>query len=313
MARGGQEQKNQLRPAVFSLENPLLPEVRQGLKANPEREEVIKRLFSRNLAEAKDEIIAFRSEDVVTFLDCLLKGSIPVDVASPIVCKIAGWYYLTPIESHPFFDAHPELTGNYPTRGFYQEIYSNTSVYAPDIAFRTAFSRNVTPVLKPNWQAKARRILAETDPWVLDPEFPEALVYEEFTNSLASELRREDAEIRIGQAFQALEGKYQRSYAFLQRFLRLIQQDVDKERVIKFLLKVVQERSGIVVGFNERILEQGRYLTAVTDTEDITHDAPELVIQPKTGFIDLSGEPIIAAIEPLGNYEDRVLTELELI
>lgn len=54
-----------------------------------------------------------------------------------------------------------------------------------------------------------------------------------------------------------------------------------------------------MVGFNKNILQ----------SQIVSADGNEIVIRPEGDFIDLAQNQI-AAIEPLGDYEDRVLKEL---
>lgn len=298
----------------FSPEDPLLAEVKDKLTARPEKRKEVEELFAETLTAKRDKIIAVRSGDVLTHIDHLVDGGIPTEYTQnpdeSIMSKTEGWYYLTPIYNHPYFtEEHPELQGEQVIEDFYEAVDQNLRHYPEDIAFATALMRNVSPVLIPDWRAKARQLIASYDKFAAEPDYPEALVFEEFSDLLRKQTEKA---LRDGLTpTDVLSKLRKRRYDAFHTLKELLTEGIDERKVAQFLFDVYKERGGIIVGFNENVV-QGEVLTDVSPeaiSRGAIHSSPEMAVRPKSGVIDLSSNPI-SAIEPLGEYEDRVLTEL---
>lgn len=281
------------RVPVFTAEDPLLPLVKRLLESNNEVADKIREYFKTKILPARSDIIAVRSEDLLTCIHNLLQASIRVDDEQPAVDKAEGWYYLTPVEQETFMS----------------DIERNTSLYAESAAFTAAFVRNVVPVLKDNWLQQARNILISLGEYdsAESNDFPDSLVVEKIIYLLRVQiLLLAESGQPIQTAFDTPPGS---KTTTLQDIIKLIHPSVDKLTVLQFLLRVTNERQGVVVAFNNKIL-QGETITNMDGPNDVLHDTHEYAVRPPDGVITL-GDAIVA-IEPLGDYEDNVLRELGL-
>lgn len=278
---------------VFTTEDPLLPVVTELLDQHPDQAKSIRALFATKVPSVKEQIVGVRSEDVLTLIYNLLQESTPVDYTDPAVAKEAGWYYITPV-------SQDNINAN---------IRENKRQYAKSAAFTAAFMRNVKPVLVPDWIGKARILLKNLEEFTdSDSEhYPDALVVEAIIDLFYTQIYL----LRQGNnPIPNLEGaRHNGESSTLQELAGLIQSGIDKHEVVRFLAEVADTREGVLVAFNESIM-QGPLASDSEYADDIIHDANEQAIRPKRGEILLAGA--VVAIESLGDYEDNVLKQLGL-
>lgn len=297
----------------FPTEDPLLPVVRDRLTASPSLLEQTQRLFSRGIVQARDEIIGVRCEDVVTLLDHITRGRIPVGLpdwaSEPLIWKSEGDYYLSPIPDNPFYNS-PETERlvwgreDSSQSAFYDRTSRVIRAYADRAVLATALTRTLSPIFRPDWRERAIVLAIHSDTTnrgfdvVEDADF----LFELFTRSLDIDLHHA-AKIGLNsEQILSVIGRKKAPAAYMSSH-SLPQRGINKEEVASFLLGVARERGSVIAGFNKRVVQGELFEEALFD---------EIYIRPEKGFIDLSQDPI-SAIEPLGTYEDRVLQELGVI
>lgn len=247
-------------------------------------------------------IIAVRTVDILTFLPMLLQGKISVDYGEQeksTVDKPHGWFFTT--ATPLFYGLHPDI----PLPTDHPETLADTIDLNNDVnrlnVLGTCFSRTVVPLLKPNWKSSVDRIVAEYDDFSDEP-FPAK--YEIFVELLFCSLSGENQfEIEASQKlFEFTEHE----------FADMIRPGFGHEAIVrKFLQQAYRERGGVVIGFNEKVL-QGDFVTRQTEGEQkITHEPYELVIKPREGVIDLKCDPIVTVL-PMGKFEKKILGKLGL-
>jgi hypothetical protein len=139
--------------------------------------------------------------------------------------------------------------------------------------------------------------------------WPAGLFFETYSSLLMANLESIDRRgVKIEDAIQGRK----REYPVIKKTLELLRErGKDTERVLRFLVDVRKNRGGVLIGFNEAVI-QGECVTDATDRDlRIVHGVPEMAVRPEGGFIDLSGSPIVG-IECLGDYEERLVRELGL-
>ena len=286
----------------------------------PDKKTSIKALFSTSLASQKGNIVAVRSQDIVTTLERLARGKIRVAVEDKpaqdqrIMSKEPGWFYASPVYDSIFFKANPHLvpqTGRGKSGELYEVVGANTAVYAPSIVLSTALIQNAAPVLKEDWFERACEAATHShmEMFIDRDPIPKA----EAIESIVSAIQREvDTLPKKGDPVHTiLEGKY--GYWVLKSLAASVKEGIDPKEIIGFLLAVPQKRGGVILAFSAKLLEQGDFVTNATEDEysTVLHDSDELALHHTTGSIDLEGG-VVLAIETLGDYEDAVLKHLGL-
>lgn len=282
-----------VRVPVFTAEDPLLPVVKQLLGANKDSADKIRTYFATQIQPTTSGIVAVRSEDLLACIHNLLQGSVSVDSEQQAVAKKKGWYYLTPVTQNTFMS----------------DIERNTGLYAENAAFTAAFVRNVMPVLQVNWLQQARNILISQGEYEsAEPnDYPDTLVVERIIYLFRVQLL-----LLAGSGKSILtahDTPLGKETSTLQDLTTLIHPSVDAQTVLQFLLSVAEERGGVVVAFNSKIM-QGETVTDFDDSSEVLHDIQEIAISPLSGMVKL-GDTVVA-IESLGDYEDAILKELGL-
>ncbi len=321
---GSQEQDKRF---SFPTEDSLLTVVRTRLQSSPELLEKTKGYFSKEIVAAKDEIIGVRCEDVVTFLAHLTQERIPVGLPEwatyPIRSKSPANYHLTTITNNPFYDS-PEFKAetisywlteeklyrkkHYPqssnSRFYFETNFLTMSEHAGPTALATVFTRTLPELLRPDWRERAMVMGASFERIHYEEEMDDGeklMMFERFISLLHEQLDEAcDLDLTANQLLSA-EGRREFPKV-IGTIYNLFKREAPKAELAEFLLNVVRERNGVMVGFNQNILQ----------SEVDYVDSSEIVIRPEGGFIDLSQNQIVA-IEPLGDYEDRVLKELGII
>lgn len=296
------QEKKILVSAPFTEKDPLFDSVKARLETQPSKKEKIRSLFSTKLAAVKDQVIGVRSEDILTIIERLQEGRIPVNFPGEgIRARKKGWYYLTPIETNPFWSTIPgvEFDGGNQSN-IYEQTLDNIGLYAHSGAVATALSRNVFPHLQGAYRKEFRRLFKEI-PGDIGMSTAE---------SIASDLIDE---WKAGGGKHVGTERIMRSpnrFPVFNCLLTLVHKEESRIPIGEFLIKVIKERGGVIVGFTKEVI-QGRIASRLFDQESVIHATEEIAVKLKGGFIDLSKNPIIA-IEPLGEYEDRILDQLGL-
>lgn len=299
-----QPEKIKLVKQPFSEQDPLFDTVQARFESQPAKIDEIRSLLSTNLASVRDQVIAVRSEDILTIFHRLLEDRIPVDIKGEgIRVKERGWYYLTPIETNPFWDAIAGFEFQAVKEGdFYGETLENIGLYAHSGALATALSRNVFEHLQEGYKKELRKLFTKT----YGDLFLETLFVEVLANELIDEWKLEGEE-RLDAAGII---RSPRRFPVFNRLLAFVGEEEDSPRIGNFLIRVIKDRGGVIVGFTKEVI-QGELAFKQSEHRAI-HGSKEIAVKPRGGFIDLSKRPIIA-IEPLGEYEDQILGQLNLL
>lgn len=297
---------------VFSTEDPLLPIVKARLDQDPKKKSELKGLFANDIRSHQSDIISVRSEDLLTFLDYKTRGVIPIyNDNESIQNKSEGYFFTTGNFEHKYFTQHPELhpkvrMPKYADVKFMNVVQHNINIYPEVAAFTAAFVRNVLPVLKPDWKNLGRQLLLDIDEHseVFREDYSPSLIAEQLIEQFKNQSKYTyKGKFMTEEQFQQLR----REPTTFEQLTMLIKEGVDKRKVFEFLEEVSKTRSGIMVGFNEHIL-QGEIITEANGQTDGKY---EIMIKPPNNQIDISNS--VVAIESLGEYEDNVLEQLGLI
>ena len=243
--------------------------------------ETLQKLNVTSLTKYKSQIVGFRSEDLFFFLDCLNKGRIVVGNETDKGCrgKCQGGLFLTPNPESPQFKyIDDEVKDNFkrPLGGhlsFHAATRENVKMYS-EIALLNPIHREVRPLIKDE-----QSLLNSCWGYLKGSGL---IQVEEFYDALIDEIKE-------GASFNYKN----RSpiYYTLGQYLN----PQDKEFVTQ-LFNRVKCRKGIIIGFNEQLVE--RYgLPTVGDGYDIVFNVPE-------GHINLD---TILGFETLGDYEEEVV------
>lgn len=292
---------------AIPTEDPLLRIIQRKLAASPEGKARLEAALGSSLFSRRDTIVALRSDDILSFFAQMLVGHIKLDRGADLrtMAKVDGWFYMTPIYSHPHFSELP-VHKSFDPIDFRFAVEHNTKSYAEDIAFNAAFMRNIAPLLVADWIDRARWMLS-----IFQDRDGEEKTIQELTNP-------EIIEIYLGDLYAYFEWKRDRnpidklSLKRIDQLRSLLRYGVDLEQVLCFLTSVVEQRGGIVIGFNRNVL-QGTVVSDLVETpvsREVLHGAPEIAVLPASGIIDL--RDAVVAIEPLGSYEDDVIEKLGL-
>jgi hypothetical protein len=292
---------------VIPTEDPLLRVIQRKLAVSPEGRARIEAALSSSLFSRNDTIVAVRSDDILSFFDQMLAGHIRLDRGADLrtMAKVDGWFYMTPIYSHPHYSDLP-VHESFDPIDFRSAVEHNTKSYAEDIAFYAAFMRNIAPLLVPDWIERARWMLSLFQNRDDEEKTIRALTYPEIIENYLGDLYT---------YFEWKRDKSPTNQLSLQRIHQLkslLRYGVDLEQVVCFLTSVVEQRGGIVIGFNRSVL-QGTVVSNLVKTEvsrEVLHSAPEIAVLPANGIIDLRNA--VVAIEPLGEYEDDIVERLGL-
>ena len=140
----------------FNTKDNMLDDVELRLPSLPEKKAELKGLFSRRLVDYKEEIIGVRYEDIGTFLYHYLNGAFPPDEPNngrfPIIASKPDWYYVAIVWGHPLWEEFG--TAPYFELPDFKTEVSRREIGFSNIAFKTTFASNVTPILKTNWLKK---------------------------------------------------------------------------------------------------------------------------------------------------------------
>ena len=282
----------------FSPVDPRFEGVSASLSALPREDRLwINGLFAEPLTAHRDEIIAVRSYDIVTVLNDLSRGASIVDYPEPshqIMPKPPGWFYMTPIYTHPFYDEHPDLRNIQHQENFTQIVGRNAENYGSHLSFSTAFALSVDPLLGKGWR--------QSLPTILNEPRDHASNFEDFTAKLRFELLQ----------MKAKEGDMShKKLPYMNELTKMLPNGTDPTVILSFLTEIAMTRGGVVVGFNRNVLQGRCESDATKDRQRITHGARELVVHPESGEIAL--RDAIVAIEPQGNYEDEIVEQLNTL
>lgn len=285
---------------ITTPEERLFYEIKTGFRHMDDFDQ-IRSIFSKESLD-NDGIIAVRTVDILAFLPLLLQEKISVDYdeqGESTVDKPHGWFFTTPTPL--FYELHPDIP---PPIGHPQTLADtidlNNNVYRLNV-LGTCFSRTIVPLLKPDWKNSVDRIVAKYDDFSDEP-FPAK--YEIFIELLFCSLTGVNQfEIEADRDF----------FKFIEHeFVDMIRPKFGREAIIKkFLRQAYKERGGVVIAFNEKVL-QGDFVTRQTEGElEVTHESHELAIRPKEGAIDLKQNPITTVL-PMGKFEQEILEKLGL-
>lgn len=264
----------------MTLEEIYLTEKEQQIidSINPPQREALQRLNVTCLSKYKFKIVGVRCEDLFFFLDCLNKGKMPVGgYRKGYRYKCKEGLYLTPnLECLRLREIENEevktvirLTGN-----FSKATTANVGVYS-DVALLGPLHREVRPLIIGEPELMDESVGHPRDP----------LQVEQFYYALVQEIA-EGAEF-------GYKNRFPRHYALGQH---LRPQDRD---FITQLFNRIKCRSGIIIGFNEQLIERYGF-PAAGDGDDIMFSVPN-------GYVDLD---TILGFETLGDYEEEVVEDI---
>ncbi len=246
--------------------------------------EILQKLQMGRLSKYKSKIVGFRSEDLFFFLDCLNKGRIVVGNETDKGCrgKCHNGLFLTPNPESPQFkyiddeakeDIRRSLRGHL---SFHAATRENANMYSR-IALLGPIHREVRPLIKDEqdlldqcWGSLKNSGLIQVE------EFYDALI--------------EEVEERVD--FNS-KNRYPLQYALSQHL------DLQGRDFVTQLLNQTKCRGGIIIGFNERLVEKHGFPVA-GDSYDIVFNAPE-------GYVGLD---TILGFETLGDYEDEMVERI---
>lgn len=265
---GSQEQDKRF---SFPTEDPLLPRVRARLQSSPELLERIKGYFSRGIVAAKDEIVAVRCEDIVTFLDHVTQGRLPIGLPKwakyPIRSRDPGYYYLTPITNNPFYDSpefKAETTSYFITEGklyrkehypqgsegrriYFETTFLTMNEHAGPTALATVFTRILPKLLRPDWRKRAMVMGASFEGsryWKEMDDSNKLMMFERFISLLHEQLDEAcDLDLTTPKLLSA-EGR-SKFPRVIRTVYNLFKRDAPKGELTEFLLNVVRERVGV--------------------------------------------------------------------
>jgi hypothetical protein len=259
-----------------------------------------------NLNSIKEKIVAVRSEDIFYFLTCVEKGFIPVASESPLTGKITHgeklpYFFTHGNPEHPLIKSRkiswgPETrtlsdvtnfnVNNYGKIGVTQGIYRNI---IPD-------TKGIDPILRsyrnnlPSFAEKSYSLELSKDDVSLDQEGI-GIAREIFYDNLLTDLG----------IWKPTIGARADNKLALSALLENLNPGISPEKII-VRLKDIAERTGIIVGFNQKLLDTAERIES--EDSDIVHGANEVVFGIRSGKIDIQ---LIAGFETMGTYEDSVL------
>jgi len=295
-------------PIQLSTVDPMLDTVKAKLSENaPLRQRISQYLETGLSARVSNQVICFRSQDVVTTLMQIADGKIDVHYTEndlSIMGKLDG-FYTTFNPEHEFFRTGDgkDLVRKSDTRTFQEVAYDNAETYGLSIPFATAVMRNVFPVL--GLDAKqfiefSRKQIAGSNEWALEHSYSPHLILEDYLERI----RKEVENIKNVKEFG------RNRYPYTHDFLKLIKNSKSSAEVLGFLQRTAQVRAGIMIGFSDEILTQGEMETEFSG--DLNASGSELVIKPADNIIRLHDKTIVG-LEPLGEYEEGILDDLGLV
>lgn len=302
-----------------SFEDPRIGGVEVRLDQQPLLKEKLAKLFSTPLEAVETEVIAFRTEDIVPFLDSLTRGKLPTRRTSQGTSQFfksggEGWYYTTPNYNHSFFDRNPHLRRQQ-SRDHGLPLWQIARIQHHtyiNVSRVNAFVHTVEPHLASNWWKHANDFLKTAD---RDGERQQVQalvgsresVRENFCSFLFEEL----------EAVLLLYGEQSLSYIakmpVVKTLLELLasQSNQLKNLLITHLAVTAVCRMGIQIGFNEKLLEGRKTATDGQPVNGVIHEAWEMAVHAPHGVAN--PVELIAYIQPVGLYEKELLEQLGIL
>lgn len=289
-------------------EDPFLPEVKASLSKDPLLRQRLSDYVEKGVSgKSSTQVACIRSQDIITTLRQIIDGRVDIHYVENglgIMGKIDG-FYTTFNPAHSFFksDSGKGLVPSDDRRSFNEVAFENSEHYGPTIAFATAVMRNIFPVLgltQDDFFNFVRAELGDTNEWVHLPDYPKNLVVEDYLSRVRDEMEK------YSSSEEKTLGKNR--YPYASALLEKVPHNL-REATLRFLRSTYEERRGVIVGYSDHLLSQGRLETALTD--GLEASGTELVVVPNNQVIQLSKDTIVG-IEPLGDYEEAVLKSLQL-
>lgn len=284
------------------------------------REEIASKLMNPSsdslddeLNQLQDQVIGIRTEDVWSFLSGIMRNNLWTGRAkqrNSLLAKADGYFYLTANEQHPYFQEQPFPSDPLLPKNLSQLVSMNHFLYG-SVAHIGAFAAMIEPLLVENWTDEARQVLSSSKtklPYCIETVdysgangqlIREAWCYAMFTQSYIK-IRMEAMAAERGNAtnyYQAPE-----LYLHLHDWLRpdVI---VSQEQVRDFVYKTAVIRQGVVVGFNQKLLD----IHSRANEDSVIHSPSigrEIAFEAKSGI----RKPLdyVEFILPMGDYEAEV-------
>ncbi len=280
-------------PYVFKArDDEFLSSIKSDLTVNPQLTQEIRRLVNINFRTVGSETLAIRPDDLLNFLADLTHFRLPAHRT----------YNTFPL---PKFERD------------HQDIDSTVSVYDSSLAcaaktraFASAFVKSVSPYLITDWAIKSRHIL-DSDAYT---EKSLGLSDEEVIHNLAINLLEdfhnlERNHLSLQSALQKVNFGY---YPYLNKFMQLVRENVAPIGLLTYLEQVSRERDGVIVGLNSHFFAQKMNIekTSEMGSGEVAFDYREIAVWGTRNQRIILSPGLITSIEPLGEWEERVLKEL---
>lgn len=253
-------------------------EVKIVRSLTPEHVETIKRWNRDNLAKEKTNVVGVRSEDLFFLLECIQKGSIPVETETTL-----NRYFIAGNPQSSFLTQHrPDALETITNTTFADTADENIRLKAPYIVIKRTLERNLLS------QEKIREsLLEDLHRFYHEQRYTDDELYlREFYFDLAQEVTRNPNVLSFSSPTRPAL-----------RLLARYAQAVFPPETARLFLSSLANRRGVLMGFNDGIFQKYKFMGG--DHEDMVFEVPERL-----------GLETVIGFEPLGEFEDSVLDRL---
>jgi hypothetical protein len=254
-----------------------------------ENQQEISRLYREDLNSEKNKIVGLRSEDLLFFLQCIQHGFIPVGFSALMGKSEEGLYVSVNPESEGLQKTYPGLVEKASAANFKEAILKNSWHYS-GIAIKQGIVRNILSQISDQenfWKSFYDEFIAKNPAYETHGlEYPEDmdLIREEFFDNAVRSIIHPKQQMALYKA---------RLLDFMRRFF-------PNFRFKDF--SSLQGRKGILIGFDETILQYPMIPETDMKGEEIIFSIPEgkLNLTHVLGFQSLGGPFEEEVLERIG-------------